>query len=249
MQSSYNVIKKHRVNSDTIYRVEPQPVKMEIDIEKNKEEEAPAEVKSNDEYEKMSREVLNSAMLEADKIRKAAYEDGFKNGYDDGSEKGFDAGYKDGFNNGFKDGTSKGYSETGEIRQKADDVLKEAYRASREYIEGQRNEIIELSICIAGKITEYQADTSDSVIFNIINNAISNSISKEQIIIKVNPMDYALVDSKRDEIMRMAGAEKIISIVRDDEIKRGGCRLDTGISSVDAAIDTQLEKIKEALMG
>ena len=38
-------------------------------------------------------------------------------------------------------------------------------------------------------------------------------------------------------------------VLKDEAIKRGGCKIETEVSSVDATIDTQLTKIKEALMG
>jgi flagellar biosynthesis/type III secretory pathway protein FliH len=156
---------------------------------------------------------------------------------------------KKGFEDGLKRGSEKGYKDTQTIRNQAGNVLKEAQRVSREYIDAQRGEIVDLAMAIAEKIIGYQADTNDSVVISIVKDAISSSVYREQLIIRVNPMDYAIIDCRRDEIVKMAGGDKIINIIRDDEIKRGGCRLDTGASSVDAAIDEQLQKIKEALLG
>ncbi|HBM74433.1 MAG TPA: flagellar assembly protein FliH, partial [Clostridiaceae bacterium] len=39
-----------------------------------------------------------------------------------------------------------------------------------------------------------------------------------------------------------------IDIIKDNAIKRGGCTINTGLSTVDASIDSQLEKIKQVLM-
>lgn len=246
MQSSYNVFKRHQVSANTVYTIEAPMVKFVPEDSSLDEADAEDELDAYSrqligEAEAKARNMLMAAASEAERMKKEAWDTAFKKGYNEGMKKGLE--------DGLKSGTEKGYKDTEDIRKKADDVLKEAHRISREYIEGRKEEIINLSMTIAEKVIGYQADTNDSIIINIAKNALAGSVIREQVVIRVNPMDYALLDCRRDEIIKMAGEDKIISIIRDDDIGRGGCRLDTGASFVDAAVDVQLQKIREALQG
>jgi flagellar assembly protein FliH len=180
-----------------------------------------------------SREILDAARSEAERIRKAAYDSAFSEGCKKGLEQGMDEGFQK------AEGT----------RQEALHVLEEAHRISREYIEGKKEEIVDLAVKIAAKIIGYEASMDDSIIEKIASEAIAASVAREQAVIRVNPMDYAVLDCRRDELVKAAGDNCVINIIRDDQISRGGCRVDTEVSSVDATIENQLDKIKQALMG
>jgi flagellar assembly protein FliH len=240
MRSSYNVIKKHCVNSRDIYTINTSFTPTGAAQSETEAEEAPdmeeirayAENIVNDAAEK-AKALLDSAQQDAERIKKDAYEMAFKRGY----------------NEGLKKGTEDGLRRAEGVRKEAEDVLKEAHRASREYISRHKGEIVNLAVAIAGKIIGNQADMNDDAVAKIVIDSIENAVMRGQVTIKVNPMDYPYIDSMKDELTKYAGNKSIVSIIRDNEIKRGGCRLETDISSVDAAIDTQLEKIKEALLG
>jgi flagellar assembly protein FliH len=243
MQSSYNVIKKHCVNARNIYTINapftPEGTALpETEAEEPQESPSSEELRAyaesivNDASEK-AQTMLDSARQEADRIKKDAYDMAFKRGY----------------NEGLKKGTEDGLHRVEGIRKEAEDVLKEAHRVSREYISRQKGEIVNLALDIAAKIIGCQVDLNDDSVTRIVTNSIENAVMRGQVTIKVNPMDYPFIDNMKDELSKYAGEKCIINIIRDSAIKRGGCRLDTDISSVDATIDTQLEKIKEALLG
>ena len=246
MQLSYNVIKKHCVSTNTIYTVKAPVIDLRIkevvkvkqtDIVHDPEiliKEALRDAQDiiKDAQEK-SEQIINFAQIEAQRIKTEAYESAHKKGYDEG----------------FKSGNEDGLQSTSNIRNEASDVLLETHRISREYISSQKSEIINLALCIGNKIIGYQADVNDSIIVKIANDAIENAVLKGQVVIRVNHLDYAILDSKREELCKTAGENTIISIIKDNDLRRGGCRLETQSSYVDAQIDTQLEKIKEALLG
>lgn len=240
MQLSYNIIKKHQADSNTVYTVKAPLIQLRTpafhgeseNSESIEDVKANAENIINDALQK-SQYIINTSMEEAENIKKNAYEAAFKKGYAEGVAKG----------------KSDGFASVDGLRNEARDVLNEAHRVSREYIDKNKGEIINLSLYISQKIIGYQADVNDSIIFEIVKGALSSAVLREQVIIKVNPMDYAIIDCRREELIKAAGEDIIINIIKDDEIKRGGCILDTGASSVDATIDAQLEKIKAALLG
>lgn len=249
MQLSCNIIKKGAIQIDDKYKLNAP------DIERpksNSDSQAQAhgsdEYKHKDEYIKKSQQIIDGAAREgkniiekakkeAEKIKKDSYDDGIKKGHEEGYQKGYEEGLKSGFD------------ETKDVRDQAQNVLDEAHRASREYIKNQKDEIVNLAISIAEKIIGYEADTKDEAIENIVKKSIESVIYKKSIKIWVNPLDYATLDCRMNEILEQTNDEAIVTLLKDEAIKRGGCKIETEVSSVDATIDTQLTKIKEALMG
>lgn len=243
MQSSYNVIKKNRISSETVYTINMPFVPYEDfkdDAHDDSQDEGPS-IEETKEYaeniktdaELKAKQIIDAAAAEAQRIKKEAYDSAFRKGYSEG------------LNKGVQDGLHK----VDDIRKNAEDVLKEAHKASRAYIDSQKEEIVSLAFTIAEKVIGYEAKTDDSVIAEMVKRAIESSVSKGQVIIWVNPMDYAVIDCKRDELIKLAGENTVINIIKDNDISMGGCRIDTGLSIVDASIDGQLEKIREALLG
>lgn len=245
MQLSCKVIKKEVIQTDTKYKLKAPNIERVKTTSASQEE---AEVRDNEEHIKQSQKIIDGAVEEskniiekakkqAEKIKKDSFSDGIKRGYEEGYKKGHE------------EGIESGLSETQDIRKQAQSVLEEAHRASREYIKNERDEIVNLSLSIAEKIIEYEVDTKDKAIENIVKKSIESVIYKKSIKIWVNPLDYAILDCKMNEILSATCDKAIVSLLKDETIKRGGCKIETEVSSVDATIDTQLTKIKEALMG
>lgn len=240
MQSLYNVIKKDCVNSNSVYTIKaPAAMKrleqaVEADIPDTYLEDARILAESIlGDAEREKAEILRRAMEEAERIKKDAYDMAFKKGYSEGLKKG----------------TEDGYKNTGEIREKAKGMLEEAHRVTREYVDSQRQEIAGLAFCIAEKIIKCQIDMNESVVFNIVKDSIDAAVVKNQVVIRINPMDYALVECRMEELSKLIGESIIINLIRDGEIGRGGCRIESESTIVDAAIDSQLQNIKEILLG
>lgn len=245
MQLSHGAIKKEYIDADDTYTIVPF-----LKIESNKvlnqqkaDDDGKADKNDDESADSYARNIIESAKSEEQKIIKGAKlksEEIKKQAYDKGLQKGYAEGLKKGKDDGMK--------KVEDIRKQADDVLEEAHRISREYIDSKKDEIVNLSLNIARKIIGYKCNLDDEVITKILNDSIKSCVAKRRLLIRVNPMDYALVDCKRDEISKTTGEKVIISLLRDSNIKRGGCRLESESSIVDADIDSQLERIKEAML-
>jgi len=242
MLSSYKVIKGGFVSTNTVYTIDAPviPVKVEK-IERERENECVIDL---EDVRMRAEAIIGEAKLKSSNILAAAKEDAEKLKKD-----AYDASYQKGYEEGKIKGREEGLRSVEALREEAKALLNEAHRASREYIENQKEEIIDLALCIAEKIIGYEADMKDSVILNIAARAIEEAVVRGNLIIRVNPEDYAILDCQRDELAKAAGEDTVINIIRDSGIKRGGCRIESEESFVDATVDAQLEKIKEALMG
>lgn len=243
MQLSYNVVKKNYKDSSTIYTIANPKILIDNDINEMPDEPENKEINIEDikitteniinDANNRAKAIVEKAMIEAQTIKNNAYEEALKRGYEEGIIRGIE----------------QGKNETKTIRDNARRVLEDSHRVSRNNIESQKNEIIELAFAIAEKIIGYKVSYDDTVILNIVEEAIGNVVQKGQMIIRVNTIDYPAVDCKREQLLKLVHEGTIINVLKDDDIKIGGCKIETDVSTVDANIDSQLEKIKEAIFG
>lgn len=249
MELLHSAIKKEYIDVNDTYtvipflKIERETNRNQLDLELSEDIDSEADEKAREDIDLYAQNIIEDAKSEGQRIiekAKLESEELKRQAYN----KGRDGGYAE----GFKKGESEGMKQVQNIRKQAEEILAEAHRISREYVVNQKQEIVNLALTIARKIIGYKCSCDDEVITKILNDSINNCTAKKQLLIKVNPMDYAMVDCRRDEISKIAGEKVILSLVRDSSLKRGGCRLESESSIVDADIDSQLERIKEALL-
>lgn len=245
MQLSRGAVKKDYIDASDAYTVRPLLQIIDRDDQYN-QDSGPAERDDRDAAEDKSayakniidiaqaerQKIIADAKLEAEAIRKREYQ----------------RGYEEGHSCGLQEGRGTALAQAQDVRREAQDVLDEAHRISREYIDGRKEEIVNLAINIASKLIGYKCSLDDEAISKVLNDSISSCVAKKQLIIRVNPMDYALVDCRMDEIAKKTGEKVVVKLMRDGSVRRGGCRLESESSHVDADINSQLDRIKEALL-
>ncbi len=114
-----------------------------------------------------------------------------------------------------------------------------------EYERSFEQAVINLSILIAEKIVQREI-IKESIINNVLKDAIKKVSGANNVIVKLNPLDYKILDSKSDESLSINSFDKI-KFEQDENIEQGGCFIETDIGSVDARISTQCSEIRKQL--
>ena len=154
-------------------------------------------------------------------------------------EKGFAQGEKDGFEMGSK----KSEKIVDGIHGMLQDML--AYR--EEFIKRYENEILHLICTIAGKVVRGAIKVDNQVVREIILDAFKLAADRSEVTVRVNPEDVEYLKEIRPEFFDRIKELKSITIESDPSITRGGCFMETAFGKVDARIETQLEKIGNAV--
>ncbi len=177
---------------------------------------------------------------EIEQIQQQAHEDGLAAG----REEGVAAGRKEGFDAGYRDGYSEGREQSlAELAR-----LKELTAALDEALDRFDQELGEdmlgLSIAIARQVTRNALNFRPEALLPIIHEAISSLPQPNhhtQLIL--HPDDAALVRP----MMEKEFPQVHCRIVEDDHIERGGCRVKTEVSDVDATIQGRWGKVVATL--
>ncbi len=154
----------------------------------------------------------------------------------------------DSFNAGLKEG--KDLAERGLIN------VFRALRSSSETIHNLRDkilresedELIKLVMLVARKVIIREISQDRSIIAGVVQNALSGLSAREEITVRLNPDDYLLITSGRDELLQKELLNERLQLKPDPSVVTGFCLVDTAMGTVDASLDGQMDQIYRSLL-
>lgn len=179
---------------------------------------------------------------EIESMQKQAYEEAFALGKKEGFQQGFEQG--------LIEGGKKGYEENiGLLNKKADEFvglmesLSEPFKTLDEEVE---KELVKLAISIANQIIRREIKLDPGQVIAAVREAINVlPLSSQKIMLYLHPEDVGLVRSvlSLDEMSTPWG------ITEDPLITRGGCKVDTDVSHVNATVENRLAAVIATTLG
>ena len=173
-------------------------------------------------------EIRASAIAEAGAIREKARSQGHGEGHA--------AGY------------AEGLKRAAPVIDSFTSLVKSLTTAREEYYSNSENEMVELVINVAEMALGEQMDKNPGLIRHVIKSAVRKLQAREEITIRVNPMDLSEAEKVRPEISKEVEDIEKVSFKGDPLVTRGGCVLETNMGSIDARVETQLEAMRESLL-
>jgi len=185
---------------------------------------------------------LHLTVTEIEAMQKQAYDEAFAQGKTEGFQQGYDQGYLE--------GAKKGYDENVELlNNKASELtrlmeaLNEPFQALDEEVE---KELVKLSIAIASQIIRREIKMDAGQVVAAVREAIKVlPLSSQKINLRLHPEDAELVRSalSLDEMSTAWG------VIEDPLITRGGCKVDTDVSHVNATVENRLAAVVATVFG
>jgi flagellar assembly protein FliH len=154
----------------------------------------------------------------------------------------------DSFNAGLKEG--KELAERGLIN------VFRALRASSETIHNLRDkifresedELINMIMLVARKVILREVSQDRSIVTGVVKNALAGLFAREEITVRINPDDYLLATSGRDELLLNELLTERLLLKPDPLVPSGFCLIDTDMGTIDASLDGQIEQIYRSLL-
>jgi type III secretion protein L len=117
-----------------------------------------------------------------------------------------------------------------------------------EFLQNAENDIVALACKVAEKIIGRDLERNPEVVVDICATAIENVRTAQQVVVRVNPQDAAILRERRKRMMELIGRVKEIAIKEDGEVPRYGCIIETDSGTLDAQLSTQLEMLRNVLV-
>lgn len=109
-------------------------------------------------------------------------------------------------------------------------------------------EVVMLSVDIARKIVKREVDSNDGFVLTTVREALRQLRDRQDIKIWVNPQDYELALSSKDDIKSYCDGIRSMEIVENRRTGRGGCLIESRNGHLDARLETQFQVVENAMM-
>ncbi len=191
-----------------------------------------------------------------EQIQREAHDEGFKQGYEEGLRQGHAEGLEKGQEEGRKAGeaeiraeskklhlqTKKVQTEAGHLRQVLDSLLPFVEDLDQQL----EQELVTLATVVARQLVRRELQTHPGQIVAVVREALAVLPSSERRLrIHLHPKDAEVI---RDAL-HLAHIDQPWEIVEDPTLTRGGTRLETAVSQIDATVEHRLNTVIAAMWG
>ncbi|NLK00514.1 MAG: hypothetical protein GX318_04675 [Clostridia bacterium] len=175
-----------------------------------------------------AKRILEKAKAEEEAIRRAAEERGYREGY----EQAY----------------GEAQEELDAIRGQLYKTLHEAQDERAKMILQAEGEVVDLSLAIAGKVVRHHVDAQRDTVLRLAKEGLEGLAHVNQYTILVNPDDVGLLEQYVDELQKhTASSGAHIHVFADEQVSRGGCKIETEKGFLDATLESQLDIIRRAI--
>lgn len=158
---------------------------------------------------------------------------------------------KDAYKKGFQQGRTEAFKEERERIEAALEglakVTRELSHMKRNVLEDAEKEILELALDIGRKAVLQEISVNRELVMNAVKTAVKKVAHNEDLKIRVNPKDIAMVEEHRPELLRLNEGEGQVAFVKDERVAPGGCIVETDHQVVEYHPHLQIEAISKAL--
>ncbi len=178
--------------------------------------------------------VKNGKIVSAGSSAKAAEE----------AKKKFQQGYDEGFEKGLQEGRAKGQQETQTNAKKLTEIAAAMAQPYAEIDEAAEAEFINLALELAKHIIKRELQTQPEAIASVVHEALSGLVNvTSNVIVAINPEDAKILKGQEQNFAEVPN----IVFREDPSISRGGCRVQSNSSRIDATIEKQFEQLSQQL--
>lgn len=175
---------------------------------------------------------------------------------DGAADKGYDAGFQRGLDEGREQGRKEGRAEAIETHREQFEQLGGAWSSALESWEQQRRDmllaaredVLEFAITMARKIVHRVAARDPEVVRDQLAAALDRLSRPSAVTVTIHPRDRGLLEPMVPDLLDQFQKCREIVLKEDERIEPGGCVVTTAAGEIDAQLDTQIERIAEALL-
>jgi flagellar assembly protein FliH len=184
-----------------------------------------------------AKELLTAALAEQAKIREQARREGIELGRAEGRAAAEPAERK------------RLAEETAGLSKVLEEVMRSIEAKRGELLALAERDLVRLAVAIAEKIVKAEIAAGKPVAAENVKRAIELVARKDMLEVRVHPDDYDQVERFLPRVRTLFTEIQELTLVRSDDVSRGGCVVVTRHGAVDADVRTQLEEIERGLLG
>jgi flagellar assembly protein FliH len=180
--------------------------------------------------------IKKAAKLEVDSQRDKAYKEGFALG----EEKGISAGEEQGLHEARLDWQN--------LMKESEMLINELQTSRIGVLKASEEEMLRLVISFAKSVIKVEPLAQPEIILKNIDSAINKIADVDKIIMRINTKDKAMCQAHKDEFLSKLGSVTELKIIEDPTLTPGGIKIETGVGTIDATIESQANELEKVLI-
>jgi len=155
------------------------------------------------------------------------------------AQRALDAAYERGIAEGFRAGSAYVENESGEMAKRIDAFMESIQSQYANMDSEVADALLNLSFSLARQVVRSELELRPELVASSVRDALGSLASKATYpTLYLNPSDIGLIKPALDEELKLRGCR----LVPDPAMKRGGCRMESDSSHVDATIESRWER-------
>lgn len=180
--------------------------------------------------------IKKQAKIEVDSVREKAYKEGFEIG----EEKGIAQGEAEGLKEIEIDWKN--------LMQESEMIVNELQASRMGMLKASEEEMLRLVVSFAKSVIKMEPTINPEIVLLNIDQAINNIADVDKVVLKINLKDKAMCEAHKEKIMSRLGSISELRIIEDPSLSAGGVKIETGVGTIDATLETQARALERALL-
>jgi flagellar assembly protein FliH len=184
------------------------------------------------------------------------------------SEIAFESERQRGYQQGLEEGRVSGHAEMRNAAVAAAAQLRAEAKQDLDYlintlttaigqIESERRRLLaeaesgllEVALAVGGRVCSLAIGQSLTPALPLVRELLASLRQRVDVELRINPTERDSLEAAASELLAAAGRSNHVAIIADPDVSRGGARLVSREGTIDATIETQLDRIAAALLG
>jgi flagellar assembly protein FliH len=159
-----------------------------------------------------------------------------------------DAARQAGYEAGYAEGKASAEREAHDLLQFAENAVREAVEVRSRLIAESEEALVRLAVDVAERIVKADLQLNPDRVLNVLEGALRKAFVRDRLTVVCNPADLQLLEEGQDGLAAQVGTLQHLELVGDRRVARGGVVVRTDAGDVDATLDSQLERLCEAML-
>jgi flagellar assembly protein FliH len=156
-------------------------------------------------------------------------------------------GYEKGYEDGYQKGKAQALEDERPQREALIQMLEELSGNRSKVLEANKQAILDIVFHVCRYILLKEVEVDKDYLIRLVTQLVEKSGSTENIKIYLSPEDYSRAMEVENAIHEKTGQIRGLSVDMDENVSRGGCRVETQLGVIDADLSTQLGEISKVL--
>lgn len=189
-------------------------------------------------------QILQKAREEARQLSQTAS----KQGHEQGHKAGLAQGHKEGLEAGRQEAFAKHAAALDALQKQWLEALNGFVEARQSLLAEARLDVLRLALAIAERVVFRTVEIDPTVIEDQMAEALGMLAKRSAVTIRVNPAELEQARTTLPELVSRMHQCEDASVLADESLTPGGCVLQAGMTTIDASIETQLDRIVATLL-